>query len=297
MAILKYPENLDGSGSDYIKFDFFRYKAALAGGPSSAAAGYGASVDTKSLTPSPGVDSIVITMPNDISSNITGNWGSFNMTGLGRAAVGTVAGSIESLQKGAPGVTGLISGFKDLVSSAAGGLVEDGLRAVSEGLNQVPGLGGNFSANTILGLTSGYILNPNTELLYGGTQLRQHGYRFKMIAQSRKEAEDILKIADTFKQVTAPKGESQKFLGLENRNFIGIPDVCKVSFHLAGTTGEHPYLPKYKVSAIRSVAVDYITEGQYMTFRDGHPIGIDLTLEFTELKLVFSDEIKSGTVR
>ena len=296
MTILRYPENLDGSGSDYIKFEFFRYKAALAGGPSSAAAGYGASIDSKSLTPA-GINNIVITMPNDIASNITGNWGGFNMTGLGRAAVGSVAGSIESIKKGGPGVSGLVSGFKDLVSSVGGGLVEDGLRAVSEGLNQVPGLGGNFSANTILGLTSGYILNPNTELLYGGTQLRQHGYKFKMIAQSRTEAEDILKIADTFKQAAAPKGESQKFLGLENRNFIGTPDVCKVSFHLAGTTGQHPYLPIYKMSAIRSVAVDYITEGQYMTFSDGHPVGIDLTLEFTELKLVFSDEIKSGTVR
>jgi hypothetical protein len=45
------------------------------------------------------------------------------------------------------------------------------------------------------------------------------------------------------------------------------------------------------------VDVDYITEGQYMTFSDGHPIGINLTVELTELKLVFSEEIKSGAVR
>jgi hypothetical protein len=242
-------------------------------------------------------------MPNDISSNIVGNWGSFSMTGLGRAGVGVVASTLQNKsdydKTKISNFTGKFTSqmFIDALGALGGGIVEDGLRLVAEGLNKVPGLGGNFSANNILGLTSTYILNPNTELLYGGTQLRQHGYRFKMIAQSRKEAEDILKIADTFKQVTAPKGGNQKFLGLENRNFIGIPDICKVSFHLAGTTGEHPYLPKYKISAIKSVDVDYITEGQYMTFSDGHPIGINLTVELTELKLVFSEEIKSGAVR
>ena len=300
MAILRYPENLDGSGSDYIKFKFHKYEAALKGGAQNTYSAYSSSIDN--LTPTG--DEIVITMPNDIASNFTGDWGSFNMTGLGRAAMGSVAAVVRAgtdITKGKGSISGLISGFGNTlqsgVSAAAGGLVEDSLRAIAEGINQVPGLGGNFSANSILGLTSSYILNPNTELLYGGTQLRKHGYRFKMIAQSENEANDILKIADAFKIAAAPKGQDQSFLGLTNRNFIGIPDVCKVSFHLASDAGkDHPYLPKYKMSAITSVSVDYITEGQYMTFRDGKPIGINLTIELTELKLVFSDEIKGGSV-
>jgi len=292
MAILRYPEGLDGSQSDYIKFKFYNYEPALKGGAQNTNTAYNASINGLTSTN----EEIAITMPNDIASNFTGDWGSFNMTGLGRAAIGTVAASIDSVKKGSAGVSQLISGFGGLVSSAAGGLVEDGLRAVSNGLNQVNGLGGNFTANNILGLTSGYILNPNTELLYGGTQLRKHGYRFKLIAQSDTEAQKILDIAKQFKIAAAPKGKDQSFLGLTNRNFIGIPDVCKVSFHLAGSADEHPYLPKYKVSAITSVSVDYITEGQYMTFRDGKPIGINLTVELTELKLVFSDEIKDGSV-
>jgi hypothetical protein len=140
-------------------------------------------------------------------------------------------------------------------------------------------------------LVSGFIINPNTELLYQGTSLRKHGYRFKMIAQSEKEAKDILAIANIFKRCAAPKGADQKFLGLTNRNFIGIPDVCQITFHKARESGEHPYLPRYKVSAITSVEVDYITEGQYMTFDDGRPIGINLSIAFTELKLLFADEI------
>lgn len=294
MATLRYPEDLNGSTSDYIKFKFFQYQSALKGGAQSTDVSYNASLDLKNLSAQG--NEIVITMPNDISSNFTGDWGSFNMTGLGRAAMGTVAASLNSIGEGKTGVSGLISGFGSVVSSAAGGMAEDALRAVAEGLNQVSGLGGNFSANTILGLTGTVILNPNTELLYGGTQLRKHGYRFKMIAQSDTEAQKILDIAKAFKVAAAPKGDDQKFLTLTNRNFIGIPDVCKVSFHLAGSSNEHPHLPKYKLSAITGVSVDYITEGQYMTFSDGKPIGIILSVELTELKLVFSKEIEGGSV-
>jgi len=306
MATLRYPETLDGSGTDYIKFTFYEYAAALQGGAQNTYASYNSS--TTGLTASKiaatagAAEGIAITMPNDIGSNFTGDWGSFNMTGLGRAAMGSVAGAIKTgtdIAKGKTGISSLLSGFGSTLTStagaAAGGLVEDSLRAISDGINQVPGLGGNFSANTILGLTSGYILNPNTELLYGGTQLRKHGYRFKLIAQSQNEARTIFNIVNLFKQVTAPKGQDQEFLKLKNRNFIGIPDVCQVSFHLAGNSSiDHPYLPKYKVSAITSVAADYITEGQYMTFTNGEPIGVNLTIELTELKLVFSNEIGSG---
>lgn len=294
MAILRYPEGLDGSQSDYIKFKFYNYEPALKGGAQNTDASYNASLSGLKSTG----DEIAITMPNDIASNFTGDWGSFNMTGLGRAAVGGVAGAIQAVKdpKNLANVSTYISGFQQTASATAGGLIEDGLRAITNGLNSVQGLGGNFTANTLLGLTGTVIVNPNTELLYGGTQLRKHGYRFKLIAQSDTEAQKILDIAKQFKIATAPKGNDQKFLGLTNRNFIGIPDICKVSFHLAGSADEHPYLPKYKVSAITSVSVDYITEGQYMTFRDGKPIGINLTVELTELKLVFSDEIKDGSV-
>ena len=294
MAILRYPEGLDGSQSDYIKFKFFQYEPALKGGAQSTNVAYNASIS--GLTAKG--DEITITMPNDISSNFTGDWGSFNMTGLGRTVVGSVAGSIDATKdpKKLTNISSLLGGFQSAFSATAGGAVEDGLRAIANGLNNVQGLGGNFSASTLLGLTGTVIVNPNTELLYGGTQLRKHGYRFKMIAQSDTEAQKILDIAKAFKVSAAPKGDDQKFLNLTNRNFIGIPDVCKVSFHLAGSSNEHPHLPKYKLSAITGVSVDYITEGQYMTFSDGKPIGINLNVELTELKLVFSNEIEGGSV-
>lgn len=307
MAILRYPENLDGSGSDYIKFEFKEYTAPLKG-PSSKAAEYNVSVGgptgralgRSKIATDENIEAVVITMPNDIATNISGDWGAKGMTGLARTALGAVGGVVDAtfLNAKSSGNKSLTQTITDAtaggISGIAGGFAEDALKAAVNGLQSVNGLGSNLSASDVLGLVSGYIINPNTELLYQGTSLRKHGYRFKMIAQSEQEAKDILAIANIFKKCAAPKGADQKFLGLTNRNFIGIPDVCQITFHQAGKTGEHLYLPRYKVSAIDSVGVDYITEGQYMTFDDGRPIGINLTLAFTELKLLFADEIGTG---
>ena len=288
MTALRYPKDLDGSGSDYVRFDFKKYETPLKSGSNNSGE-YNRSA-ARGLTPSDITkDAIVITMPNDIASNITGDWGSKGMGGLTRAAIGTVGNITDVLTSKTK--LDLGAGIGNSVSGIAGGFAEDALRGLVNKMNETNGLGSNLTASDVLGLVSTYIINPNTELLYQGTSLRKHGYRFKMIAQSKEEAQDILKIANIFKKCAAPKGGDQTFLKLENRNFIGIPDVCQVTFHQSGVTGEHPYLPRYKVSAITSVGVDYITEGQYITFSGGEPIGVNLTLEFTELKLLFSDEI------
>lgn len=299
MAILKYPENLDGSGPDFVKFTFFNYDPALKGATNTTA-GYNASttsVARSKIATDAGVDSIVISMPNDIASTISGDWGSKGMTGLARAALGSVSAGVEAaLGKNQTSAFNLPTIAKEAASGFAGGFAEDALKAMVNGLQSVQGLGSNLSASDVLGLVSTSIINPNTELLYQGTSLRRHAYRFKMIATSSTEADTILKIAQLFKKIAAPKGKDQELLGLRNRNFIGIPDVCDVTFHRGGEgRGEiHTDLPSYKRSAITSVGVDYVTEGQYMTFSDGKPIGINLSLELTELKLLFSEEIGTG---
>lgn len=293
MALLKYPENIDGS-SDYIKFKFFKYKAPYSNGAiSDRASGVGYNRSATDLTSS-GLDDIVITMPSDIASSISGDWGSKSFGGLTATALGAIGGITNANQL----KTGFGEFAKSFAKSGAGGIAEDILKEVSNQVSKAPGVGSSLQLNDYLGLVSGYITNPNTELLYQGTQLRTHGYTFKMIAQSETEAIAIDSIANTFKQATAPKGSSAKFLDQEVRNFIGIPDVCRVSFHVGGNSAEeHPYLPRFKTSAITNVSVDYITEGQYATYTDGRPIGLSISVGFKELKLLFADEIGSGNTK
>lgn len=291
MATLKYPSDINGS-SDYMKFEFFKYAAPYSSGAlGGSASGAAYNNSALNLTPIGGNNIICITMPNDIGSVFSGNWGGKDLTGLASAAFGGIGAAADLV-----GLTNKINknNMGDVAKAGGLGFAQDFLTAVTNSLNNAPGLGSNLSTNDALGLVSGYVINPNTELLYEGTSLRTHGYSFKMIAQSKEEAREILEIAEAFKKSVLPSGDSAKFAGGDVRNFIAIPNVCKISFMKGGTTAENEFLPRYKVSAITSVNTSYITENQYTTYIDSEPIGVSLTLAFKELKLIFSEEIGSG---
>jgi len=77
-----------------------------------------------------------------------------------------------------------------------------------------------------------------------------------------------------------------------NRNFIGVPNLCIVEFMKGPDV--HPYLTQFKPCAITNVSVSYTPDGNYATFEDGSPVATQLTLQFTETKLVYSNEISYG---
>jgi hypothetical protein len=289
MATYKYPSQVS-SARDYIRFSFGKYEGAyIQSDPGGA--GY-----------NPGVtfteeNSVWLPMPNDIGSNVGGNWGGKDVTGLAQVALQTAGAVIgQAITGDVKGTsTAIANAFKvDTIKAAAGGLAADALTAISTKFSEAPGMGANLQTNDILQLTTGNIINPNTELLYGGTGLRTHGYTFKLIAQDDTEAKTLMNIAKIFKASCAPKSKNSVFGGA-TRNFIGIPDICEVRFYSGGS--ENPHLPKYKPSGITSVSVGYITDGQYVSYTDGHPLGITLTVSLTELKLCFSEEFTDGTVR
>jgi len=290
---LRYPYNINGSG-DFMRFSFYDYKAPYSSGaPTTLTSYYSSAIPVGT----PVLNEIYITMPNDVDTNFKGNWGGKNLTGLAAAAFGAAGAAINAAGTGQVKLSNFAEQAGKTTSAALGGVAEDVLKTLTNSVTNAPGLGSNLSTNDVLGLVSGFIVNPNTELLYQGTDLRTHGYNFKLIAFSLKEAEAIDDIVKTFKTAVLPSGATQKFLGaLEGRNFIGIPYVCQVSFFRGGGV-ENEYLPKYKMSAITDVSVDYITEGQYMTFEDGRPIGVNLRVTFTELKLVFREEVAENKIR
>ena len=290
---LAYPENV--GTQDYVKVEFGDYIAPIKGG---AKVGGATSTFYNTTVAFTAKDSLYLNMPSDLGSNFGGQWGGKDITALAGFAVEKVAAPVTNLVTGKPGdaMTSLTSVFTgDTFVKGAGALGEDVLKALGEKFTSLPGLGANLNTNDILALSSGTIINPNTELLYGGTGLRSHGYTFKMIPQSKKEAGDIIKIVDRFKQACAPKKSSQSVGGVKVTNFIGLPDIVRIGFY--NNNGENIYLPRYKESALTSVSVDYITDGQYVGLRDGEPIGVSLTIALTELKLIFSDDIGPGATQ
>tara|TARA_B100000035_G_scaffold152452_1_gene129863 strand:- start:401 stop:703 length:303 start_codon:yes stop_codon:yes gene_type:complete len=98
---------------------------------------------------------------------------------------------------------------------------------------------------------------------------------------------------------TLPSKNPGKIFGATNQGltagFIGVPNLCKVSF-MKGP-GQHPALPVYKICAVTQVDVNYTPDGAYATYSDGSPVAIQLSINFQETKLVFAEDIANNGVR
>jgi hypothetical protein len=154
-------------------------------------------------------------------------------------------------------------------------------------MNGIPGFGGGVEVNDILASTQGKILNPNTEVLYTGPQLRTFGLTFKMTARNKKESDDIRTICNTFKKAMLPrKSDATQVL-------VQVPHIVQVTFK--HKKDDSKWVTQFKKCAIGSVDINYTADGAWSTFESGAPTAIILTSQFTELKLLFADEVNDTT--
>lgn len=288
-ASLRYPfERALGSDSDYVIFEFWNYNPPF-GRDSTGSTGtnttstgtpgyktYNASVDD--LTSS-GLSPILLYMPEDVQTQYGQKWGG--------AAFGSVtAGLLQGIGTSANGET-----FVDSIPGVIKSKVFDTLR---QGINKIAGA--SVSENQALGGVSGTILNPNTEMMYDGPELRTLEMNFKMLATSDREAQEIKKICTTFKKAMLPKfGGNADFFGggeagLGGGNLITVPNICTVKFMFGNDL--HPYLPQYKAMAISNVAINYTPDGSYATYENGSPVATQLKVSLKEMKNIFASEIE-----
>lgn len=311
---LSYPSNLFDSSTDYVKFDFYNYV-----GPFQAAGGKTPNIEGKAspkrdlqiynqsigkqYTKYPGSSTILMYMPEDISTGYGADWGGKNFSNVGAAALKMGGAALA----GQPGT--LVEKFVESMKTGAGALPS----AAAQGLATAVSAMGNDSVSTdnVLQGSLGVVLNPNTELMFNGFKPRTFSLKYKMSARNGKEAIQIAKIIGTFKKVALPTfgkeaggildasknvndflntlGFGQDKDKRSNANYIGVPGLCNVQFMKGAKLHEH--LPQYKVCAITDVSINYTPDGTYATYGDGRPVAVELSLAFSETKLVYSDEI------
>ena len=312
---LSYPHSkVYENHTDYVKFKFVKYNppfASLAGTDYVDAEGKrkdSTSVEALNIYNNSigdfsdaGLPSIMMYMPEDIGASYGANWGGKGFTNTG-ADILRGAGTLLNT-KGFSGFGNNLQNMGNAMTRGQG-LIAGGIAGA---MNALPGkIGGSVDANDVLGGIGGVILNPNAELLFSGFELRNFGLSFKMAPRSQKEALAIRDICTTFKRASLPhfgaspgntvanlfKGKNGTAEKNDNRNFIGVPNLCIVEF-MKGKK-PHPYLTQFKPCAIKEVNITYTPDGQYSTYRDGSPVATGLSLSFLESKLVYRDEISYG---
>jgi len=293
-SLMAYPSQLtDASDTDYIRFKFFKYNPPFGTAYSRGdIASYNRSVAEykESATDGEGnnLQDIVMYMPEDIQATYGAQWGGKSIQNVTADVLGTAATGMSGTFNAAT----LLSGVAGAGTAAGEALLIGATKKAMEAL-QKTGQAEGLGINDVFGATAGVVLNPNTELLFSGFNLRTFNLNFKLVAQSKEDAKTIRNIITTFKKAMLPSlGKEEQSSGFDGVSFITVPALCDVKF-MSGST-EHPFITQFKPCAITGMNLNYTTDGSYATYEDGAPVAIGMNLEFSETKLVYKEDIQFG---
>ena len=247
--------------------------------------------------------SIMLPMPQDLSTESNQQWQGKQFTATGRAAVAALA-------------AGNFSYASSVVEDIAGNATALQNAFNTSVLNSIPGVGGNLDFNDVSGSTRGIVINPNAELLYDSPEMREVGMIFRLVPRNYDESVVINYIVRTFRQASMPSwgSEDTNLLSGDKKlddsgginlgdmnNWIHVPKLCKFTFMTGSIANEH--VIQYKPCAISGVEVNYTPDGTWSSHNnpdnDGAipgspPTAIELRVNFMETKLIYAGEVKDG---
>lgn len=292
---LRYPKDVAmKENSDYVMFEFYDYQPpfqdinrADTEAKAGALGAYNESVLSTRLYEKTSGKTIVLYMPEDISTGYKANWSGKAFSNIGRDIL-SGAGSSDLGQA----FSGTSNAFETMIDQI---IPNTGAKVIQEVIGKITGE--SIEPNDIFASTRGVILNPNVELLFSGIDLRNFSLNFKMVPRNSQESQMIKDIILEFKKAMLPKFAKGTELPVStllaspqaiSNNFIKVPSVCRVSFMRGGNL--NPDVTQYKMCAITQVDVNYTPDGAYATYDDGSMVAIQLSLAFQETKLIFSEE-------
>lgn len=302
---IRYPRDIGaGEANHFVIFDFLEYtapfakEATLGTGESGQSLAQYNSNNAKSGTKRANLPQVLLYAPEGIASSYKTNWdgkafGNATAALLRTAglASGNKGGFAAAMKKASEGVGDAIEKAPTIVAAQAISSLAKNIAGDSVGIQDI------FSS------VGGAILNPNVELIFGGTDLRTLQLTFKMVPYNYSEARDIDEIVRTFKQAMLPKfnGASQmtEFWGKGSdgdekfgNGFIANPNIVNIQF-MKGSS-PNGSLPRFKPCAITDFDVNFTPDGVASFGPDGYPTSTTITLSLMETKLVYAEDIKEG---
>jgi len=262
------------------------------------------------LTQGAPLATINLFMPEELQVEYNADWNKVSLTKeLGLAGIAATAYSDIK-------ANGL---RKDLVTPYA-------IKAASAIASGVLGQGAALAAQAA-GIA---MTNPQTQLLFQGTDLREFTLQFILTPKTSSEAQTVKNICDSFAYFSLP-GLSGSQVGGSGQYFTP-PQVFKVQFQFLGGTGITNTISNAIYSALNStglnvltnalgnggsslitggspaktftikdcvllsVGVDYTPNG-WATYQDGYPVQTVLSLRFRELTVFTKEDVNNTAVK
>ena len=257
------------NGQDFLKFDMMKYEPKDFDKEKFSFTERSTDIDKRSI------GSVILPIPGGIQDGQSVSWGESSMSPLDMTKANIAMTAVSK---------GLGAAVKETGDSAtnladAFGENKKALAAVIAGMAA--------GAGNMLTRTTGAIVNPNMELLFGGPSLRTFSFQFQLAPRDKTEAMEAIKIIRFFKQGMAP-------IRTKSMLFMKSPHTFQLSYRNS-QGNPHKYLNKFKECAMASFGVNYAPNGNYSTFEDGVMTAYQISMTCRELNPIYNDDYGSDT--
>lgn len=218
---------------------------------------------------------IFLPCPTNIAFTDGANYSSIDLGTIGNLAGEAAGKAIKLIEE--KGIGGALKGAVDTMKSAASGSA----KALAK---SALGTVGAYEGGQ-LGFATKTVTNPRQNTKFDANTLRNFTFSFKLIARTQAEAKRVKDIHTAFRYgVYASATNSEIDLGT-----LKYPPTWVIRFMLGGE--ENPYMPKILRCYLASVGTTFNSTGN--TWRvDGAPLEVDITLSFTETRVLTRNDIE-----
>ena len=205
------------------------------------------------------LSAISLYIPNDLSTSYTTLWGESDPVGLGNVG----------LQLGAD-----ILGGKNILGAVGDAAVSAGGQVLSK--IQTVQKAGKVAPNT------------KKEQLFQGVDFRTMNFSYQFAPKNIDEANNVLKIIRMFRHHMLPEFAD------ENQFIYIYPSEFEIKYFKGDTESE--YLEQHFTAVLTNCVINYTPTGQFVTFENGMPSQINMTLTFKELFLPSKETSGDGVL-
>jgi hypothetical protein len=130
--------------------------------------------------------------------------------------------------------------------------------------------------------------NPHQEQMFNGVDFRTFDFAFKFNPKSEPDTKTVVEIIKVFKKNMLPSMQKNAI-----QRFWNYPNEFDIQFLASDQDNSHN-LFKFGRCALVSTHCNYTSSGVWAAFRNGHPVEVELTLNFTELEILSQEKIDAG---
>ena len=282
----RYPrEEAFEATTDYVRLRFYKYIPPFSeqGGGTVGATQAGYNQSSSGIGKE--YSTLYLYMPEDIEGEYGGNWDSQNFSEVARGALNAFGTAAAGDTFGGP-----LKSALDTAKTTGNNFLTKGT-GVANAISSILGATnfGSVTVNDVFSVTTGQVLNPNTEVLYKGPKMRNFSLSFKMLPRNKADADMIRDIIQVFKVATLPN-----FGGAGDRNasFVTLPQLVDVTFMTGNKANE--WVTQYKPAVITNFNVSYTPDGAWATGPDGAPVATKIDIAFQETKMVYANEVSGS---